>query len=100
MRIIPPGSSLISPASVASPRVQHAAGNAFGARLGAAGGAPSSPPGGGPLPTGADVLQESVREMRQMLLLQYQLSRGTTSLVSNILKTRHETMKNSIQNIR
>jgi len=79
---------------VASPQVRHVPGHTFAAHLRPAGGAPSS------LPTGADVLQQSVQEMRQMLLLQYQLSRGTTSLISNIMKARHDTAKNSIQNIR
>jgi hypothetical protein len=38
--------------------------------------------------------------MRSMLHLQYELSRGTTSLTSNLMKVRHETAKNSIANIR
>lgn len=50
--------------------------------------------------TGAEVLQRFSQEMRSMLHLQYELSRGTTSLTSNLMKVRHETAKNSIANIR
>ena len=99
MRIIQPGSSVGSPASMAGLPVQEAHGSAFQARMSAGGSAPSTVPGGS-LPTGADILQHSFQEMRHMLRVQYELSRGTNSLISNIMKTRHETAKNSIQNIR
>jgi hypothetical protein len=99
MRIIQPGSGMGSPASTAEPPVQQGHRSAFHARLGATGSAPFSIPGG-PLPTGADVLQQTFQDMRELLRLQYQLSTGTTSLISNIMKTRHETARNSIQNIR
>ena len=51
-------------------------------------------------PTGAEILQQASQDMRAMLRLQFQLSRGETSLISNIFKARHDTAKNSIQNIR
>jgi len=51
-------------------------------------------------PTGAEILQQASQDMRAMLRLQFQLSRSETSLISNILKARHDTAKNSIQNIR
>jgi hypothetical protein len=50
--------------------------------------------------TGQEVLRRFSQEMRSMLQLQYELSRGTTSLTSNLMKVRHETAKNSIANIR
>jgi hypothetical protein len=51
-------------------------------------------------PTGAEILQQASQDMRAMLRLQAQLSRSETSLMSNIFKARHDTAKNSIQNIR
>ncbi len=70
----------------------------FQARLVPVASGRSSVPEAGP--TGAEIIQQTAQEMRSLLRLQYELSRSTTSLVSNILKTRHETAKNSIQNIR
>lgn len=100
MKIVQPASSMIS-----QPTAPGAAGptlpaSTFQARLNpSGGGSASSLPGGTP-PTGSDILQGMFQEQRAMLLLQYQLTRGTTTLISNVLKTRHETAKNSIQNIR
>ncbi len=51
-------------------------------------------------PTGTEIIQQASQDMRAMLRLQFQLSRSQTSLISNILKARHDTAKNSIQNIR
>jgi hypothetical protein len=50
--------------------------------------------------TGQEVLRSLSREMGSLLLLQYEISRGTTSLTSNLMKVRHETAKNSIANLR
>ena len=50
--------------------------------------------------TGQDVLRRFSQEMRSLLQLQYELTRSTTSLTSNLMKVRHETAKNSIANIR
>ncbi len=50
--------------------------------------------------SGSDIVQQAAQDMRAMLRLQVQMSKGETSLISNILKTRHDTAKNSIQNIR
>ena len=72
--------------------------SSFQARLGTVAGERSSAAQAGP--TGAEILQQTAQEMRSLLRLQYELSRSTTSLISNIMKTRHETAKNSIQNIR
>jgi hypothetical protein len=49
--------------------------------------------------TGADVLQ-ATQDTRSLLMLQYKLSMGRDQMTSNILKVRHETAKNAIQNIR
>ncbi|HEX8697806.1 MAG TPA: hypothetical protein VF815_03120 [Myxococcaceae bacterium] len=75
------------------------AASSFQARLGQAGGGTAPVPREA-LPTGGDILQQTFQDMRQMLRLQYELTQGTTSLISNVLKTRHDTAKNSIQNIR
>ncbi|HYO67411.1 MAG TPA: hypothetical protein VEU33_15150 [Archangium sp.] len=77
---------------------QEVGSTSFQARLVPVASGRSSVPEAGP--TGAEILQQAAQEMRSLLRLQYELSRRTTSLVSNILKTRHETAKNSIQNIR
>lgn len=77
---------------------QGAGSVSFQARLGNMAGQRSSAVEAGP--GGAEIIQQAAQEMRSLLRLQYELSRSTTSLVSNILKTRHETAKNSIQNIR
>ena len=55
---------------------------------------------GGPEVTGAEILQHATQEIRAMLRLQYELSKGTYSKISNVMKTRHETSKNAIGNIR
>jgi hypothetical protein len=49
--------------------------------------------------TGADVLR-ATQDTRSLLMLQYKLSMGRDQMTSNILKVRHETAKNAIQNIR
>jgi hypothetical protein len=58
------------------------------------------PPAAGAGPTGAEIVHQAAQEMRSLLRLQYELSRSKTSLISNILKARHETAKSAIQNIR
>jgi hypothetical protein len=78
--------------------VQGAGASSFQTRLAAAGnGQPSTAQAG---PSGAEILQHAAQEMRSMLHLQYALSRGTNSRISNVMKTRHETAKNAIGNIR
>lgn len=99
MRIIQPASSMSTQAAPVGAQGQSVPASTFQARLGPAGGASASAPGG-PLPSGGDILQQTFQDMKQMLRLQYELSRGTSSLISNVLKTRHDTAKNSIQNIR
>ncbi len=99
MRIIQPASGMSSQAALVGTQGQSVPASAFQSRLSPSAGASSSAPGG-PLPSGGDILQNTFQEMRGMLRLQYELSRGTTTLISNVLKTRHETAKNSIQNIR
>jgi hypothetical protein len=51
-------------------------------------------------PTGAEILQHATQEIRAMLRLQYELSKGTYSKISNVMKARHDTAKNAIGNIR
>jgi hypothetical protein len=51
-------------------------------------------------PTGPEIIQHSMQQMRDLLRLQVALSRGKDTLTSNILKMRHENAKNSIANIR
>ncbi|HLL03950.1 MAG TPA: hypothetical protein VK539_25415 [Myxococcaceae bacterium] len=99
MKIVQPASSMISQPTLPGAAAPTLPASTFQARLGAPRGGPSSLPGGTP-PTGSDILKGMFEEQRAMLLLQYQLTRGTTSLISNVMKTRHETAKNSIQNIR
>jgi len=70
----------------------------FQARLSPGTGGPSFAGEAGPL--GSDIVQQAAQDMRAMLRLQVELTKGETSLISNILKTRHDTAKNSIQNIR
>ncbi len=63
----------------------------------------STAPSGEAPATSADVMAEleHSRATSQMLLqLQFQMSQSRTSLVSNLLKVRHETARNSIANIR
>jgi hypothetical protein len=78
--------------------VQGAGATSFQARLAA--GAGGSPSAAGVDPTGAEILQHATQEIRGLLRLQYELSRSTNSLISNLMKARHETAKNAIQNIR
>jgi len=95
-------STLVSRMNVQDPSkatgAQGVGSTSFQERLGPGAGGRSSVSDAGP--TGAEILQQARQEMRSLLRLQYELSRSTTSLVSNILKTRHDTAKNSIQNIR
>jgi hypothetical protein len=77
---------------------QATSSTSFQTRLSSISGGPASTEEAGP--TGAEILQQASQDMRAMLRLQFQLSRGETSLISNIFKARHDTAKNSIQNIR
>jgi hypothetical protein len=77
---------------------QATSSTSFQARLSPVTGGHASAVEGGP--TGAEILQQASQDMRAMLRLQVQLSRSESSLISNIFKARHDTAKNSIQNIR
>jgi len=77
---------------------QGAGATSFQARLAA--GAGGSPSAASADPTGTEILQHATQELRGLLRLQYELSKSTNSLISNLMKTRHETAKNAIGNIR
>ncbi len=76
---------------------QDTSGPSFQTRLASGGGSSST---SGLDPTGAEILQHATQEIRAMLRLQYELSKSTYTKVSNVMKTRHETAKSAIQNIR
>jgi hypothetical protein len=76
---------------------QGAGGTSFQTRLASGGGSSST---SGLDPTGAEILQHATQEIRAMLRLQYELSKGTYTKISNVMKARHETAKNAIGNIR
>lgn len=97
MRINAPTSSLNGPAVSQATGAQGTGATSFQARLAAGGGSSST---AGLDPTGAEILQHATQEIRAMLRLQYELSKGTYSKISNVMKARHETAKSSIQNIR
>lgn len=98
MRVIAPTISTNIQAPTQGTGVQGTGATSFQARLTA--GAGGSPPTANGDPTGAEILQHATQEIRSLLRLQYELSRSKNSLISNLMKTRHETAKNAIQNIR
>ncbi|HZH78321.1 MAG TPA: hypothetical protein VEY88_19990 [Archangium sp.] len=81
-----------------APGAQGVGATSFQARLSTGTGGPSFAGEAGF--SGSDIVQQAAQDMRAMLRLQVEMSKGETSLISNILKTRHDTAKNSIQNIR
>ncbi|HYI03124.1 hypothetical protein [Hyalangium sp.] len=99
MRVFLPVNGAGSQAPAGATGIPQAGPSAFQARLAASGSAPTTPLGGAS-PSGAEILQHAQQEMRSMLRLQYQLSRGRDQLTSNVMKLRHETAKNAISNIR
>lgn len=98
MRVIAPTISMSTQAPSQSTGAQGTGATSFQARLAA--GAGASPSAASADPTGAEILQHATQEIRGLLRLQYELSRSRNSLISNVMKTRHETAKNAIQNIR
>ena len=98
MRVNIPTGSMSAPALSQTPGAQGTGAASFQTRLAAVDTGRSS--AGGPEVTGAEILQHATQEIRAMLRLQYELSKGTYSKISNVMKTRHETSKNAIGNIR
>jgi hypothetical protein len=98
MRVNPPTGSMSVSALSQTPGAQSTGATSFQTRLAAVDTGRSS--AGGPEVTGAEILQHATQEIRAMLRLQYELSKSTYSKVSNVMKTRHETAKNAIGNIR
>lgn len=98
MRGITVGSTLSSQVLAGSPEIAPSGGSSFQARLGS----PPSPQAGRPAApfSGEEILRHAAEEMRSLLRLQYQLANGKNSLISNVMKARHETAKNAISNIR
>lgn len=96
-----------APAAAEPAGVQRAATSAFLGRL-QAHRAPSSPVSGsevvraavqGARPLEAELVQGEMFNLLA-LSLQFQIASGKTSFVSNLLKARHDTAKNMIQNVR
>lgn len=98
MRVNAPTVSMNIQAPSRSTGPQGAGATSFQARLEAGAGGSSSAAEVGV--TGAEILQHATQEIRALLRLQYELARSRNSLISNVMKTRHETAKNAIQNIR
>jgi len=99
MKVFLPTNSPAAQSMPTGPSVQNAGRSSFQARLSPSGAAAASTPAAESTLTGAEVLQATY-DTRSLLMLQYKLSMGRDQMTSNILKTRHETAKNSIQNIR
>lgn len=97
MRVIAPLSSTNVQGPSQATGAQGVGATSFQSRLAAVEVGRSS---AGPDPTGAEILAHATKEIRAMLRLQYELSKSTTSLISNLMKARHETAKNAISNIR
>lgn len=97
MRVTTPTSNTSIQAPSQTTGAQGTGATSFQARLAAVGGHSST---SGLDPTGAEILQHATQEIRAMLRLQYELSKGTYSKISNVMKTRNETAKSAIQNIR
>lgn len=98
MRVSAPLISMNNQAPSQGTGAQGAGATSFQARLAAGAGGSSSTANGEV--TGGEILQHATQEIRGLLRLQYELSRSTNSLISNLMKARHETAKNAIQNIR
>ncbi len=98
MKVIMPASPLGLAAPSSTLGIQGASLSGFQSRLVSAGSVRASASEADP--TGADIIHHTMHEMRSLLRLQYELSRGTDTLISNVMKTRHETAKNAIGNIR
>lgn len=98
MRVIAPVIGTGTPTRVVAASVPGTGPGSFQERLGSAG--RMGPSASEPAFSGEEILRHAAQEMRSMLRLQYQLSNGKNSLISNLMKTRHETAKNAISNIR
>jgi hypothetical protein len=99
MKVLLPTSSLAAQAVPTGRPAPSAGRSSFQALLSPSGPPTASAPAGESSLTGADVLR-ATHDTRSLLMLQYKLSMGRDQMTSNILKVRHETAKNSIQNIR
>jgi hypothetical protein len=99
MKVFLPTSSPAASSLPTGSPAQNAGRSSFQARLSPSGAATASAPAAESSLTGADVLQATY-DTRSLLMLQYKLSMGRDQMTSNILKVRHETAKNAIQNIR
>jgi hypothetical protein len=99
MKVFLPTNSPAAQALSTSTPAQDVGRRPFQALLSPSGPAAASAPAGESTLTGADILQ-ATHDTRSLLMLQYKLSMGRDQMTSNILKVRHETAKNAIQNIR
>jgi hypothetical protein len=99
MRVFSPVNGTGHQAPTGAAGISQADPSAFQVRLAASGSAPASSLEGAS-PSGADILQHAMQEMRSLLKLQYQLAMGRDQLTSNLLKARHDTAKNAISNLR
>ena len=99
MKVFLPANSPAAQALPTSAPAQDVGKRTFQTLLSSSGPAATSAPGAESTLTGADILQ-ATHDTRSLLMLQYKLSMGRDQMTSNILKVRHETAKNSIQNIR